>query len=105
MRDSWGQWQRATNTDMGGPKERFDSPETLVDLVAPWAAHRPDSPALRAPGSPDLSYGALRQLTESVASVLAGCGLTPHDPVAVVLRNGPEMAAACVTIASVAACA
>ncbi|MEO3714904.1 acyl--CoA ligase [Roseateles flavus] len=49
--------------------------------------------ALRAPGRPALSHGALRALIERSVQQLNGWGMGRNDRVAIVLPNGPEMAA------------
>ncbi|MGR3468059.1 MAG: acyl--CoA ligase [Shimia sp.] len=69
---------------------------TLEDLIA---AHPAEAPALGAPDRPWLSYGALRAQTIDIRESLAGCGLTAGARVAIVLPNGPEMAAAFLCLA------
>ena len=49
--------------------------------------------ALRAPGRPALSHGALRALIERSVQQLNAWGMGRNDRVAIVLPNGPEMAA------------
>ncbi len=49
--------------------------------------------ALRAPGRPVLSHGALRALIERSVQQLNAWGMGRNDRVAIVLPNGPEMAA------------
>lgn len=71
-------------------------------LSARLASHDGDLPAFGAPDRPWLSYAGLRQLAGDVATQLAGFGITSGDRVAIVLPNGPEMAAAFVTIAQAA---
>jgi oxalate---CoA ligase len=63
------------------------------------------APALLAPGRPALTYAALERHVAGVGAVLRAQGVSPRDRVAVVLPNGPEMAAAFLAVASVAACA
>ena len=46
-----------------------------------------------------LTYGALRTLSAEIGNQLHSCGLGRTDRVAIVLPNGPEMAAAFVTLA------
>jgi acyl-CoA synthetase (AMP-forming)/AMP-acid ligase II len=72
---------------------------TLAALLANQAA---EAPAIGAPGREWLSYGGLRDLSAEVASQLRSLGIGPHDRVAIVLPNGPEMATAFVTIAQAA---
>jgi acyl-CoA synthetase (AMP-forming)/AMP-acid ligase II len=73
--------------------------DTIHDLLAP---HPAAAPALRAPGRPALSYGALRDLAARTTEALATRGIGRGDRVAIVLPNGPEMAAAFVAIAHAA---
>ena len=61
--------------------------------------HPSEAKALGAPGRDWLTYGRLRDLSETVAGALHGAGVGRGDRVAIVLPNGPEMAAAFVTIA------
>lgn len=52
-----------------------------------------DAAALRAPGRPALSHAELRTLIERTVEQLNGLGIGRDDRVAIVLPNGPEMAA------------
>jgi len=70
--------------------------ETVTDLVRP---HPDAAPAIGAPGRPWLDYAGLRRLTAEIGETLAAAGIGPGDRVAIVLPNGPEMAAAFVAIA------
>jgi acyl-CoA synthetase (AMP-forming)/AMP-acid ligase II len=70
--------------------------DTLAALLAP---HAEDAPAIGAPDRPWLSHGALRRLTDRTLSALHGAGIGRGERVAIVLPNGPEMAAAFVTVA------
>ncbi len=72
---------------------------TLKALIAP---HSGELPAIGAPGRDWLSYEGLRSLTDEVAATLNGMGIDAADRVAIVLPNGPEMAAAFITVAQVA---
>src|SRR5262245_16840765 len=62
-------------------------------------------PALRAPGRPPLSYGDLSQVVEQTLAALNGWGIGRGDRVAMVLPNGPEMAAAFIAVAAAATAA
>ena len=64
--------------------------------------HDAGSLALGAPGRQWLTYGGLRDLSANVSAALRGFGIGPKDRVAIVLPNGPEMAAAFATIAQAA---
>jgi len=59
-----------------------------------------DETALSSPGGAPLSYEALRALIADTAKTLASRGIGPGDRVAIVLDNGPEMAAAFLGIAA-----
>jgi acyl-CoA synthetase (AMP-forming)/AMP-acid ligase II len=72
---------------------------TLAELIKD---HPADAPALGAPGRDWLTYGGLRALASDVRAALNSFGIGPSDRVAIVLPNGPEMAAAFVTIAQAA---
>ncbi len=71
-------------------------------LAALLADRDPDLNAIGAPGHDWLSYGALRALSTEVEAQLRSFGIGADDRVAIVLPNGPEMAAAFVTIAQAA---
>lgn len=57
------------------------------------------APAIGAPGRIALTYQELRNLAERTVSTLNGMGIGRNDRLAIVLPNGPEMAAAFVAIA------
>ena len=58
-----------------------------------------EAPAIRAPDREPLSYAALKSQTARTGGVLRGAGIGPEDRVAIVLPNGPAMAAAFVCMA------
>lgn len=68
---------------------------TLNALLASGAA---GAPAIRAPGRPALSYAGLRDLAAATIARLSGIGIGRNDRVAIVLPNGPEMAASFIAI-------
>ena len=74
-------------------------PDTLADLIAD---HPADALAIGAPDRPWLDYGGLRALAAATAAALHAAGVGRGDRVAIVLPNGPEMAAAFVAIAQAA---
>jgi oxalate---CoA ligase len=76
--------------------------ETLSALAA---AGRPEAPALLAEGRPPLTYAGLAHLMAETTAKLNGLGLGRNDRVAIVLPNGPEMAAAFLAIGAGAATA
>ena len=63
---------------------------TLQDLLANGADA---APALSAPGRVPLSHGGLRALIAQTVASLNALGIGRNDRVAIVLANGPEMAA------------
>jgi acyl-CoA synthetase (AMP-forming)/AMP-acid ligase II len=76
---------------------------TISDLLTAGAD---DALALSAPGgATPLTYRALRALIADIADSLASHGITAGDRVGIVLDNGPEMAAAFLTIGSAATAA
>jgi acyl-CoA synthetase (AMP-forming)/AMP-acid ligase II len=79
--------------------------ETILDLVQRQADQLGSATALQAPGRAELSYRRLADHVTHTASVLAGFGIRRRDPVAVVLPNGPDMAAAFLAVASAGICA
>jgi oxalate---CoA ligase len=72
---------------------------SAVTVAALLSAGQADAPAIRAPERRPLAYAALRALAEGTVSALNGIGIGRGDRVAIVLPNGPEMAAAFVAIA------
>ncbi len=68
---------------------------TLADLLRAGAE---DAVALSAPDRAPLTHGGLRDLTDATVERLNGLGIGRGDRVAIVLPNGPEMAAAFVAI-------
>ncbi len=79
--------------------ERFS---TLHQLLAAGAD---EAIALAAPGAPSLTYRGLRAVVDRCGRRLNDAGIGRGDRVAIVLPNGPEMAAAFVAIATHAASA
>ncbi len=72
---------------------------TLAHLLA---ARAPASVALRAPGRAPLTSAALMALAERTRARLNALGIGRGDRVAIVLPNGPEMAAAFLAVATAA---
>lgn len=88
------------------PMTNFATPHfTVSDIIAGHAARNPESPALVAPNRTSLTYGRLRAQAEYVVRELNRMGIGRGDRVAVVLNNGPELAAACMTVSAAAASA
>ena len=63
-------------------------------------AGRDEAIALSAPNRPAISYKDLRKHCDQIGRQLASQGLTNSDRVAIVLRNGPEMASAFLAVSS-----
>ncbi|MCB9968222.1 MAG: AMP-binding protein [Geminicoccaceae bacterium] len=72
-------------------------PQTIDALLAPHAA---SAPAIGAPDRTWLDFAGLRELVAETRSSLAANGIGRNDRVAIVLPNGPEMAAAFVAVAA-----
>ncbi|MBV8319053.1 MAG: AMP-binding protein, partial [Hyphomicrobiales bacterium] len=70
---------------------------TFEDLLA---TGRGDAEAVAASGVPPLTYDGLRALAEKTVAALNGFGVGRNDRVAIVLPNGPEMAASFLAIGS-----
>jgi acyl-CoA synthetase (AMP-forming)/AMP-acid ligase II len=73
---------------------------TATTLTALLDAGASESIALSTPGGTPLTYRALRALAERTLATLNAQGVGRNDRVAIVLDNGPEMAAAFVCIAA-----
>jgi oxalate---CoA ligase len=76
--------------------------QTLQPLLERAAA---ESPALGAPGRAALTHGELRALAERTRATLNAAGIGRNDRLAMVLPNGPEMAALFVCAATCCATA
>jgi oxalate---CoA ligase len=72
---------------------------TLTGLLA---SARDDAVAIAAHGAPPLSYAALRALIDRTQRSLNELGIGRGDRIAIVLPNGPEMAATFLCVASAA---
>jgi acyl-CoA synthetase (AMP-forming)/AMP-acid ligase II len=75
---------------------------TLKDLLSAGADH---SAALGAPGIADTTYEELRAQVEATGAFLNARGIGRNDRVGIVLKNGPEMAACFLAVASSATAA
>ena len=75
---------------------------TVSELLA---EHDPGAAAIAAPGRRALSFGGLRAQLERTGAALNRFGLGRGDAVAIVLPNGPEMAAAFLSVAASATAA
>ena len=79
-----------------------DSARTLSDLLAPLDGA---APALGAPDRPELNFDGLRDQIARTGEQLNRFGLGREDPIALVLPNGAEMAAAFLGVANAATAA
>ena len=66
------------------------NPSSLIDLLA---AGGDNAAALSAPGRSALDFKGLRSLVDGTLAFLNDQGIGRNDRVAIVLANGPEMAA------------
>lgn len=73
--------------------------DTIIERLAAGAE---DAPAILAPERTALSHGALRRQMRTAADRLHELGIGRGDRVAIVLPNGPEMAAAFLSVAAAA---
>jgi len=78
---------------------------TIRSLLGFHAAQTPGAAALLAPERPPMSYAQLLAQVQQTRTTLQAAGVCRSDRVAVVLSNGPEMAAAFLAIADTAICA
>jgi len=72
----------------------------LSDLVRSTAERSPDHPAILGLSQSPLSYSKLGGQIETVVSFLNSHNIGRNDPVAIVLKNGPNMATTFLSIAS-----
>ncbi len=92
--------------DAGEPEtEPAPSDDVIPDLLRYYARLTPDRSAILAPSARPMTYAALLRQIETTIRTLSAMGIGPGDRVAVVLRNGPEMAVCFLAVASMAACA
>lgn len=75
---------------------------TVHQILKQQSGNFPTATALLAPGRPPLAYHALIRHIELIAGQLNSMGIGGGDRVAIVLPNGPEMAAAFLGVASCA---
>jgi acyl-CoA synthetase (AMP-forming)/AMP-acid ligase II len=73
------------------------TPETIVELLRKGADN---DVALSTPGGVPLTYGGLRALVSDTVMEISRYAIGAGDRVAIVLDNGPEMAAAFLSIAT-----
>ena len=75
---------------------------TLRDLIA---SGKDEAVAIAGHDAPPLTYAALRALVDGAVAKLNELGVGRGDRIAIVLPNGPEMAAAFLSVAAAATAA
>ncbi|HEV8395078.1 MAG TPA: condensation domain-containing protein, partial [Vicinamibacterales bacterium] len=78
---------------------------SLLQLIEEHAERTPDAAAILAPGRRPLTYGLLSRQVADVVRALNALGLGRNHVVATVIPDGPDMAVACLAMASGATCA
>ena len=78
---------------------------TFFNLIAEQSRKHPDRIAIQALDRQPLSYSHLCEHIQGIAATLNSFGIGRNDRVAIVLPNGPEMATACMAVATCATCA
>ncbi|MGW1541293.1 non-ribosomal peptide synthetase/MFS transporter [Streptomyces sp. NPDC002309] len=81
-----------TVPELRGPV-REEAPRTLHPLVERWADRTPDALAVVAPDG-ELTYGELDRMANRVAHALIAAGVSPDDPVGVLLEHSVALPAA-----------
>jgi acyl-CoA synthetase (AMP-forming)/AMP-acid ligase II/thioesterase domain-containing protein/acyl carrier protein len=74
--------------------------KSIHELLGVRAERTPGAIAIAAPGRNPLTYGSLYTLVEHAVNTLNTMGVGRNDRVAIVLPNGPEMAAAFLAVSS-----
>ena len=81
-------------------------PFSCIPHLLEYQARRiPHAPAILALGRAPLTYAVLYQHVRKTEQTLQTMGISRHDRVAVVLPNGPELAAAILAVAASVTCA
>jgi acyl-CoA synthetase (AMP-forming)/AMP-acid ligase II/acyl carrier protein/NRPS condensation-like uncharacterized protein len=76
----------------------------LAELLAHHARSTPDRDAILAPGRASLSFGKLWVCAQETLRALRSAGIGRDDRVAVVLPDGPDAAAAIISVAAASVC-
>src|SRR5262245_28536045 len=76
----------------------------LRGLIRTYSRQNPDADALLAPGR-SMTFGQLSAQIDQTRRALRSNGIGPSARVAIVLPNGPDLAAAFLGVAACAACA
>jgi acyl-CoA synthetase (AMP-forming)/AMP-acid ligase II/acyl carrier protein len=83
----------------------YEKDSTIIDLLRARAKDAPEAAAICAPGRNDLTYSGLLTQVESVITTLRAKGFLRGDRIALIVPNGPEMAAAFLAVSAGAVCA
>src|SRR3990170_6396125 len=83
----------------------YEKDSTIIDLLRVRAKDAPEAAAICAPGRNDLTYSGLLTQVESVITTLRAKGFLRGDRIALIVPNGPEMAAAFLAVSAGAVCA
>ncbi len=74
------------------PPRAVSAQATIIEALASWADRSPDAPALFGPDGDMVDYARLAAEVERLAAALRELGIRRHDPIAIVLPNGPALA-------------
>ena len=85
---------RASIIDLPGVRMTAYAADTVTTMLR----GADSAPAIWAPGRSPMTYGALRSLVDRTVASLKGIGVRRDDRIAIVLPNGPEMAAAFIAV-------
>ena len=77
--------------------------QTIPEYFAVTADRQPDAPLFVRPGQPDISFGRMRHLVETLAGALTRLGVTPGDRVAAQVEKSPEAIALYLAVLQVGA--
>ena len=106
--DTSGDWREnrfSANRAFDRPTHTMPSRLTLPTLIHGDSGPDDRSVALVAPGRLPMRYAPLRQQIGATGGALRRAGIHRRDTVAVMLPNGPELAAVSIAVASNAICA
>ena len=78
---------------------------TMYELLEHQAEKQPDAAAILSPDRRPMTYGELHVFSHTIAAQLRNHGIECSDRIAVVLPNGPEMAAAFIASTLAGTCA
>lgn len=78
---------------------------SLAGMIKAHVSNAGECAAIQAPGRPPMSYSDLGRQIEYTESQFNQIGFGPRDRIALVLPNGPEMAAGLLSVASFCVCA